>query len=356
MPQAQQPLTFGVWIAGIIDRWRLVLWVIAATIVAAFITVLILPPIWTAHASFVTAGSTNSKMAAALSGGASGLQGIASQLGVSPAGDPSESPNFYVRLIESEELRRRLLNSRFQDPRGKSPRDSARLLEILRPKSSDPERRVELGIKTLGKSITTDFDLKTNLVMIAVSARWSELAAAIANRTIALVDAFNHEQRVSLAHSKRLFVQSRLDSAKIELQNAEEHQRVFYDQNRQWRTSPQLVFEEGRLRRNVDVSTDLFLTLQRQFESARLDEFNDAAEITIVDPAHAPRKATWPRYWILLASALAIGSILGILVAGSAVILADWRGRNPATASALSHSIEALPFPLGQRRRRPRLG
>ena len=31
----QQPLTFGVWLAGIIDRWRLVLGVIGATLVAA---------------------------------------------------------------------------------------------------------------------------------------------------------------------------------------------------------------------------------------------------------------------------------------------------------------------------------
>jgi uncharacterized protein involved in exopolysaccharide biosynthesis len=351
----QQPLTFGVWLAGIISRWRLVLWVMAGTLVAAAIAAVLLPPVYQAHASFVTAGSTNSKMASALGGGGAGLQGIASQLGVSPSGDPAESPNFYVRLIESEELKRRLLRSKFQDPRGRSPTDSATLLDILRPRSNDPQRRMELGIKKLGQSISTDFDLKTNMVLLSVEARWSQLAAAIANRTVELVDAFNHEQRVSRARSKRVFVQSRLDSAKLELQSAEERQRVFYDQNRQWRSSPQLVFEEGRLRRNVDVATDLFLTLQRQFETARLDEFNDAAEITIVDPAVPPWKAQWPRYWILLASALFVGAVLGLMVAGSATILADWRGRNPATATALSDSIAALPFPLGERRRRPRV-
>jgi uncharacterized protein involved in exopolysaccharide biosynthesis len=115
------------------------------------------------------------------------------------------------------------------------------------------------------------------------------------------------------------------------------------------------VFEEGLLRRNVDVATDLFLTQQRQFETARLDEFNDAAEITVVDPAVPPWKAQWPRYWILLASSLFVGALLGIMVAGSAAILADWRGRNPATASALRDSVASLPFPLGERRRHPRV-
>ena len=356
VPMTQrEPLTFGVWLAGIIARWRLVLKVMLGALVAAALAAVLLPPVWQARASFVTAGSANSKMASALSGGGAGLQGIASQLGVSPANEPSESPNFYVQLIQSEELRRRLLRSKFQDPRGKSPRDSATLLEILRIKSDDPARRMEIGVKNMGKALNPNFDLKTNLVTLAVSLRWPELAAAVANRTIELVDAFNREQRVSRARSKRIFVQSRLDSAKIELQNAEERQRYFYDQNRQWRQSPQLVFEEGRVRRNVDVATDLFLTLQRQFETARLDEFNDAAVITVVDPAVPPRKAQWPRYWLLLASALFIGGILGILVAGSAAIMADWRGRNPATATAISDSIAALPFPLGERRRRARL-
>jgi uncharacterized protein involved in exopolysaccharide biosynthesis len=351
----QQPLTFGVWLAGVISRWRLVLWVMAGSMAVAALAAVLLPPVYRANASFVTTSSSNNKLASALSGGGGGMQGLASQFGVSSGTDPSESPNFYVRLIESEELKRRLLKSNFQDPRGKSPRDSATLLEIFRPRSSNPQRRMELGIKQLGRSISTDFDLKTNLVLLSVEARWSQLAAAIANRTIELVDGFNHEQRVSRARSKRLFVQNRLDSARVGLQNAEERQRFFYDQNRSWRTSPQLVFDEGRLRRNVDVATDLFLTLQRQFEAARLDEFNDAAEITVVDPAVPPWKAQWPRYWILLASSLFVGGMLGVMAAGSATILADWRGRNPDTATALSDSIAALPFPLGERRRRPRV-
>jgi uncharacterized protein involved in exopolysaccharide biosynthesis len=198
-------------------------------------------------------------------------------------------------------------------------------------------------------------DLKTNLVELTVTSRWPDLAAAIANRTVQLVDAFNHEQRVSLARSKRVFVQDRLDSARAELQQAEERQRMFYDQNRQWRSSPQLTFEEGRIRRSVDIATDLFLALQRQFETARLDEFNDAAMITVVDPAVPPHKAEWPRYWVALATSLAVGGILGLLVAGSAAILADWRRRNPQTASALHRSVATLPFPLGERRRRSRL-
>jgi uncharacterized protein involved in exopolysaccharide biosynthesis len=332
-----------------------VLKVMAGTLVVAALAVILIPPIFEAHASFVTSSSSSGKMASALGSAGGALSGLASQLGVSTGADPSESPNFYVELIQSEELRRRLLNSRFHNPRSDSPRDSATLLSILRIRNDDSVRRMEIALKKMGKSIGTSFDVKTNVVALVVTSRWSQLAADIANRTIELVDTFNHEQRVTRARSRRLFVQGRVDSARIELQHAEEQQRFFYDQNRQWRSSPQLVFDEGRLRRNVDVATDLYLTLQRQFEAARLDEFNDAAVITVVDPAHAPHKAQWPRYWLLLASALSVGALLGMLAAGSAAILADWRRRNPDSAGALSQSVASLPF-VGERGRRPRAG
>src|ERR1700682_4546310 len=170
----QQPLTFSVWLAGIIERWRLVLKVMGATLVAAALAVILLPPVYEAHASFVTSSSTNSKMASALGGAGGGLQGLASQLGVSSGADPSERPSFYVKLIESEELRRHLLNSSFHAPRSDSPRDSASLLDILRIRNSNSVRRMEIALKNMQKDIATDFDIKTNVVQLAVSSRWSE--------------------------------------------------------------------------------------------------------------------------------------------------------------------------------------
>src|SRR3954467_11054072 len=140
------PLSFGVWLADTIARWKLVLKVMAAVVGAAALAVVILPPVCKRHASFVTAGSATSKLNSALSGG-SGLAGLATQLDFGSSNDPSESPSFSVKLMGSEELRRRLLSSRFQDPRGRSPRDSATLLQILRIRNADSVRRMEIGMK-----------------------------------------------------------------------------------------------------------------------------------------------------------------------------------------------------------------
>jgi uncharacterized protein involved in exopolysaccharide biosynthesis len=308
-------------------------------LVVAVLAVIFIPPVYRSQASFVANSSSSSKLAGGLASGGGGLGGLAGILGMSSTVDPSESPNFYIQLIKSRELLTRLLKSRFRDPRSASPRDSVPLLDLLRIRKKEPQRRLELGIKQMSKDINGNFEAKTNLVSIDVDAEWSDLSAAVANRTIELVTAFNKEQRTSRARTKRVFLEGRVSLARGELQSVEAKHRAFYDQNRLWRSSPELTFEEKQLQRDEDQAADLYLSLQRQFESALLDEVNDAALITVVDSAVPPRKGVWPRYWILLASTLMAGLILGLLVAGAEAILADWRARNPDSAANLGGSI-----------------
>lgn len=351
-------LTFSRWAAATLARWRVVAATLGITYVAGLLAVLLIPPVYRSHASFVANSSGQSKLPSGLTS-AGPLSGLASQLGVSTTADPSESPNFYIELIASRELLTRLLLSKFQNPRGTAARDSVTLLDILKLRSSDPRRRLELGIKRMSSDIVSDFSVKTNLVWIDVDAQWPDLSAAIANRTIGLVTAFNREQRVSRARSKRVFLEERVDSAKAQLREAEDRQRQFYEQNRLWRNSPDLTFEEGRLRREAETASDLYLTLQHQLESARLDEFSDAALITVVDSAVAPKKAQWPRYGVLLITATSAGLILGLLVAGCKAVLSDWALRNPGAAADVRDSVAktkaelraALAFSRGQKRR-----
>ncbi len=327
-------LTFVEWVARTVAHWRIVAAVCAVAIVAAILAVIFVPPVYRTRASFVANSSSSSKMPQGMpSSGA--LAGLATQLGVASGADPSESPQFYMELIDSRELLTRLLQSRFNDPRSSSPRDSATLLDILNIRESDPRLRLELGIKKMSRAITGDFEIKTNLVWIDVDARWADLSSAVANRTLQLVTAFNREQRVSRIRSKRVYLESRVDSARAQLQQAEERQRTFYDQNRSWRTSPDLTIAEGQVRRDVDIETDLYLNLKHQLETARLDEFNDAALITVVDSAVPPRKPQWPRFGLLTISTLLIGILLGSLLAGSVAVLDDWRARNPASSASM---------------------
>lgn len=335
---ASDHLSFTRWIAGILSRWRLIAGMIIGAIALGVTATFIVPPVYRSNASFVANSAGGSKLQGAL-GGSSGLGGLLSQLGGGVGGDPSESPVFYVQLLASRELLTRLLETRFPNPRTPSVSDSATLNTILRIKHADPQRRLELAVKKMSEAISPGWDVKTNLVWFSVDAQWPELSAQIANQVVELVSAFNREIRVSRSKSKRAFLQMRRDSAQAALRDSEERQRFFYEQNRGLVSAPSLKFEEQRIRRNVELASDLYINLDRQLEVARIDEINDAALITVVDTAIAPRKAQWPRYGVLLFSATAFGLLAGLLVAGSAAILADWRRRNPGTWADLRGAV-----------------
>jgi len=335
-------LTVSHWLAETLLRWRLMLRVMLLTIVVAVVAVLIIPPVYRTQVSFVANVTGGSRLSSSALGAAGPLAGLAAQLGVGTGVDPSESPNFYIELIQSRELLTRLLESRFRDPRGASPADSARLVDILRLRGSDPQRRLEKGIKKMSKAITGNYDITTNLVWLDVDAQWPELSSAIANRTIELVSTFNREQRVTRVRSKRLFLEDRVAKARQDVDAAEDRLRTFNEQNRSWRTAPGLVFDEQHLQRELDRTAELYLQLQQQYEMTLLDEVNDAARITVIDAGVTPRRPLWPDYAVLGVAAPIAGLFLGFILAGAAAVYADWRGRNPRAAARLATTVRRV--------------
>jgi uncharacterized protein involved in exopolysaccharide biosynthesis len=336
-----EPLTLALWTAAVLNRWRTIVSVAIAALVLALIAAVVLPPAYRVTVSFAPNPSSSSKLGGAISSlGGGALSGIASGMGLgSVGGEPTESPAFYAELMQSRELLTRLLLTRFPDPRTRDPRDSARLVDIMKLKSSDSARRIELGVKALQKSMVTEADPKTNLVKVTVTERYAPIAAREANAALALVNAFNLEQRTSRARGKRVYLQSQTTAARAALSAAQARYRDFLSGNRQWRSSPTLSSDEETLRRNEDIAQDSYLSLEKQLESAQLDEFNDAALITVVDSAVTPVKPYWPRYGLLIPGALLLGLFFGVMVAGISAVYADWSRREPTAARALAAAV-----------------
>jgi len=343
VPLAQEvgppPLTLAAWTAAVLNRWRVIVAAAIMTLLVALLAALVLPPVYRVTVSFAPNPTSSSKLGGALSSGLGALSGLTGQLGLGSASEPTESPAFYAELLQSRELLTRLLLTRFRDPRTVQPNDSARLVDILKLRSSEPRRRLELGVKTLTKSLRTEADPKTNLIKLTVDNQYPELAAREANAALALVNQFNLEQRASRARGKRLYLQTRLTQAQADMARAQAQHRDFLAGNRQWAASPTLSSDEETLRRREDVATDLYLSIEKQFEAAQMDEFNDAALITVVDSAVAPVRPYWPHYSILVPGALLFGVFLGVVIAGIAAVYADWSAREPAAARQLAAAL-----------------
>ena len=114
-------LTFAALLAGMLVRWREAVTVAVATVVVALALSLVLPSSYRAAASFVTTDA-GVQLPRGLGDLAAepGLGGLASQLGLGITKDPSESPAFYVALLNSRELLTRLVLSRFPDPQSRA--------------------------------------------------------------------------------------------------------------------------------------------------------------------------------------------------------------------------------------------
>ena len=236
------------------------------------------------------------------------LAGIATQFGLAlPPSEPGQTPTFYQDLIYSTQLLTTLATSTFPDPaNGGAQRP---LVAILKVEGETPASRVNKAVLTLRRLIKPTVRAKTGVVDVSVRTHDPKLAAAISERLLDLVNRFNLETRQTQAAAEARFIQGRLADAKAELRVAEDRLQYFLQRNREFR-SPELTFQEERLRRDVTLEQQIVLTLSQSYEQARIDQVRDTPAITILerpvppaepDPRHHARRAV-------------IGALLGLVL------------------------------------------
>ena len=171
---------------------------------------------------------------------------------------------------------------------------------------------LDRGVRKLRRRVSARVDIQTYLVYLSVTTRYPDLSAAVASRFIEYLNEFNATKRESQARARRQFVEQRIVDGERELHAAEDDLRRFHERNRAWQESPELSAAEGRLRRQVDIYQEVYLTLRRDYEQARIEEVNDTPVLTVVDPAVPPQKSSRSRL-VLVLLALAFGGVIGVV-------------------------------------------
>ena len=286
-------------------RWRIVIGLPAVLALITAVISFIMRPTYTATITFVPEAGTSAKLP-------SSLAGLAGEFGLSLGADASRSPRFYADVLKSRELLERALLTRYPDPRTTAG-DSVRLLDLLRIRGRSGADSVFNGVRALSNRLGTRVDVQTGIVRLSVESRYAGLSAAVANQMVGYLNEFNTHTRQSQARERRRFVEQRITEAEGELRSAEGDLRTFYERNRTWQQAPQLMFEEGRLRRQVDIRQEVYLTLKREFETARIEEVNDTPVITVIDPAIAPQRRSSPQRKMMVLLALMGGALASSL-------------------------------------------
>lgn len=302
----------------LVRRWKLLLGIPILLGLLAGLVSLVLPSVYTAETTVTPVASSSGSMG---SSALASLAGLAGQLGVSTGGGASLSPDFIANVLKSREVLSATLESRFRD-RAAGGKETP-LLDILRVKGGTELARVNQGVRQLGASVQTKVDRPTGIVTLIVKARDPVLAADIANQMLVLLNRFNLERRQSQSREQARFTRERMTEAAGELRQAEAAQLRFLQANREYQGSPVLEFEASRHQRAVDLKQEVYVSLVKAYDEARISEVRDTPLITTIDSAVAPNKRSAPRPLLNVAIALIAGGVLAFVL----VFLLEQRAR-----------------------------
>ncbi len=152
----------------------------------------------------------------------------------------------------------------------------------------------------------------TGLTMIEV---WMEDPLIARNMTNYIIEAmieYTNKLKVERWKTNREFLIKRMDEVKVEMKQTENNMIKFQKDNQRVMDSPELLIDLANLKREVEMKTQIYMTLQGEYEFARLEEAKDLSGIVILDSANYPTEVDQPSVMIILIVSVLLGSVLSI--------------------------------------------
>jgi uncharacterized protein involved in exopolysaccharide biosynthesis len=317
LSRAMRPRSLSLAILLAVLRHRaIVLGIGIAAFVATVSLSLLTPREYVAQASF----SLRSR------NGSADIASLAAQFGmnVGGGGDPTASPLFFAELLRSRRLLGDIASQSLHTNPNTAPQPVVQILEIQGRTAAERRDRAILRLRGM---IVTDVEARTGIVRVAASARSPILAQEIVTQLLAGLEQFNHQSHTAQAAEDRLFAETQLAEARMELRAAEDRLQEFLVRNRDFRAAPQLVFDNERLTRDVATRQQVYTSLMELVQSARLDEARDTPLLTLIEP---PELAVKPLSRKVLLHGL-VGLFIGLLVG---IIWAVVRSYPPLASSS----------------------
>ncbi len=250
------------------------------------------------------------------------LSGLSSRLNINSI--DLKSGLYFPDIIMSRNLLIKLLDKKFkiQNEAG----EGKTLLSILTGLPNDSkvknsnQIKIAKSLKTLKKIIDVKTKNKNSISTIYCTSTNAELSYKIGTEIINLLNQTLREFEEDRMKSKKEFILSRILEEEINLAAMEDKLKNFREKNREIRKSPSLQLEEARLQRDVQVKTQVYITLKQQNEMTQINSFDNISFIHIIDSSGIPVKKKGPER----TKFVIIFYILGFMVAYSYLIAKDY--------------------------------
>jgi uncharacterized protein involved in exopolysaccharide biosynthesis len=267
-----------------VERKRIIIFSLAAGLLALVISFLL--PVYYKSSAVLLPETDKSKL-----GSLSQIAGIASLAGVNVPGGTDIS-RLYPSILTSETVLRGVIEKEYVTERFSKPVNLITYFELDEP---TPEENFEKALKNLRDLMTTTLEAKTNIVTATVEMREPKLSADVLNAVIAETDKFMRLKKTTNASEQRKWIEERLTQVEVELRTAEENLKNFRERNRRVGDSPQLLLEQERLLREVQVKSTMYVELTKQAELAKIEEIKNITIVNVLDEARPPVKKERPK-------------------------------------------------------------
>jgi uncharacterized protein involved in exopolysaccharide biosynthesis len=268
---------------------------------------------------------------------AGGASALALQFGLNIGGErPGQSPQFFADLLRSQPVLRAAVESEYTVPAGDGVRRVTLLEAVGERRSRNGEPPWLHAAERLRQSMNVSVGRETGIVRFSVSSRQGPLAEQIASRLLVILNEFNMTVRQMRAQEEVRFISGRLEEAQAGLLMAETGLQEFLQRNRQFADSPELLFEHERLQRQVAMRQDIYTTLLRSQEQARIDGVRDTPVLTTLEQPVATSHGPGILYRAIL------GFLLGLTLAVIIAVVAEISRRNRQRGDPRYMELEGL--------------
>ncbi len=150
---------------------------------------------------------------------------------------------------------------------------------------SEDDKKFLFAKEALFRNISHSENKKTSLHTITISvSAFPLLSEQIVESAFKSIIAYSNEVTNIKGKEKRKFIESRLLTVSKDLEGAENQMQAFLKKNKDL-NSPVLKLKGDRIERNIDLYSQLYLSLSDQLEIAKIDEKDFTSSIFLLDSA-----------------------------------------------------------------------
>jgi len=188
------------------------------------------------------------------------------------------------------------------------------LANYLVPDDQDPELQMTKAYEIfLVNGLRVNYMPETGMTTISVISFDPAICAEVCNQIV--VEFEDYTQKILSKNSMNYaqFIEERTKEISTSLERSEKDLNIFLEKNRVTNSSPALKLEHSRLKREVLLHQQLFISLKEQFELANIEAQKNISKISVLDKAVVPVAKFRPRRSLMLAFAILLGCFLALL-------------------------------------------